>query len=72
MAQLRPAEYDALERAIRDGQRVVIQRRGTEYAVIPRALRLQGGRELIEAAHPSTGDRLLLWVDEIDSVEVLR
>ena len=72
MAQLSPSQYDALERAIADGRRIAVYRRGTEYIVVPMRLRLHGGREEIEATHPTTGDRLKLFVDEVDSFEVVR
>ena len=73
MAQLTSAQYDALERAITDGRRLAVQRRGaSEVVVLPRRLRLVQGRELIEASHPTTGDRLDLYVDEIVGFEVVR
>ncbi|MCZ8204007.1 hypothetical protein [Gemmatimonas sp.] len=66
------AQYDLLERAIIDGSRLTIMRRGTEYVVIPERLRVESGREVIMARHPSTGHRLELIVDEIDSLEAVR
>jgi hypothetical protein len=66
------AEYDILERAIIDGSRLTIMRRGTEYVVIPERLRLENGREIIMARHPSTGHHLELIIDEIDSMETVR
>ncbi len=72
MAQLTHAQYDALERAVRDGRRISVYRRGTEYIVIPRRLGLKGGRELIEARNPTTGDELSLYLDDLDAIEVLR
>lgn len=66
------AQYDLLERAIIDGARLTIMRRGTEYVVIPERLRLDAGREVIMARHPSTGHRLELIIDEIDSIEAVR
>lgn len=71
MAQLSPSEYDALERAILDGRRIVAWRRGTEYVVMPTELRFSGGREAIEARNPTTGDRMTLFVDELDAIEVV-
>jgi predicted DNA-binding transcriptional regulator YafY len=64
-------EYDRIERAVTRGQRLVIQRRGTEYIVIPLRLTSRGGREMIEARNPTTGDRLELFIDELDRVEVV-
>lgn len=66
------AQYDLLERAIIDGTRLMIMRRGTEYVVIPERLRVEGGREVIVARHPSTGHRLELVIDEIDTFEAVQ
>lgn len=70
--QLSTTQYDQLERAITDGTRLMCMRRGTEYLVIPERLRLDGGREVIVARHPSTGHRLELALDELDWLEVVR
>jgi hypothetical protein len=72
MSRLTTKEYDTLERAITRGERLSVQRRGTEYVVIPSRLFLQGGREAIEAVHPTTGDRIVLVLDEIERFEVVR
>ena len=72
MAQFSPSQYDALERAIADRRRIAVYRRGTEYVVVPTRLRLREGREQVEAVHPTTGDRMTLYVDEMDSFEVVK
>jgi hypothetical protein len=65
-------QYDALERAITGGNRIAAYRRGTEYVVVPTRLRVIKGREAVEATHPSTGDEITLYLDEMDSFEVVR
>ena len=72
MAQLTHTQYDALERAVAEGQRIAVYRRGTEYVVVPTQLRMVSGREAIDAIHPTTGDHLRLFIDEVDSIEVVR
>jgi hypothetical protein len=72
MAQLTTQEYDRLERAVIDKRRISVFRRGTEYIVIPTRLHLIEGRERIEAVHPTTGDRIIIYIDEIDSMQVIR
>ncbi|HWG52981.1 MAG TPA: hypothetical protein VN677_06735 [Gemmatimonadaceae bacterium] len=67
--QLTHTQYDALERAITDGRRLVVWRRGTEYVVIPLGLRLVDGHEEITARHPTTGEDIVLRLDEMDSME---
>ena len=65
-------QYDALERAVVDGKRISLYRAGKrEVVVVPRRLRLDKGRELIEATHPTTGDRLDIYIDEIERFEVV-
>lgn len=63
------AEYDRLERAISARSRIAVYRSGREYLVIPERLRLERGREIITTRHPTTGHRLELFVDELESVE---
>jgi hypothetical protein len=65
-------QYDALERAIVDGKRVAVHRSGRrEVVVVPRRLRVTGGREVIESTHPTTGDSLDIEVDEIERLEIV-
>lgn len=72
MGQLTVAQYDALERAIVDAQRITIFRRGTEFIVIPVRLVMRGGQEAILARHPTTGAPLEILLHETDSIEVVR
>ncbi len=65
-------EYDTLEHAITNGTRLALRRRGSEFLVIPERLRMANGREVIHARHPSTGHFFELFVDELDSIEVVR
>jgi hypothetical protein len=69
--QLSHDEYETLERAIIDRRRMAIYRRGTEYIVIPRRLRMEDGRESIDAAHPTTGDSMTFRIDELDSIQMI-
>ncbi|MBA3672015.1 MAG: hypothetical protein H0W68_08355 [Gemmatimonadaceae bacterium] len=71
VTQLTAAQYDALERAIADRKRLSVWRRGTEFMVIVDRLRVTGGREALEAHHPTTGDGLVLYIDELDGIEVV-
>ena len=72
MAQLTHEQYDALERAVVKGMRVAVYRSGRRESVfVPLALKLEDGREVIEARHPSTGFDLTIYLDEIDSFEVV-
>ena len=72
MGQLTVAQYDALEKAIIDGTRIIVHRRGTDFVVVPRRLTVTRGREAIHTRHPTTGSALVLFLDEADSVDVVR
>ncbi|HUQ45569.1 MAG TPA: hypothetical protein VM033_02890 [Gemmatimonadaceae bacterium] len=69
--QLTATQYDALERAIADRRRLSVWRRGSEFIIIVDKLRVTGGREALEAHHPTTGDSLTLYIDELEGIEVL-
>ena len=55
-----------------EGRRLSVYRRGTEYVVIPRRLGITAGREALEAVHPTTGEPMTLYLDELDGIEVVR
>jgi hypothetical protein len=65
-------QYEELERAIFDGRRIAVMRRGTEYVVRAERLRIERGRELLEATHPTTGDAITFHLDDVDSIQVIR
>ena len=71
VTQLTSAQYDALERAIATGRRLSVWRRGNEYIIVVDRLRVSGGREALEAHHPTTGDKLTLFIDELEGIEVI-
>lgn len=72
VTQLNAAQYDALESAIAMGRRLSVWRRGTEFIIVVDRLRVTGGREALEAHHPTTGDKLVLYIDELEGIEVIR
>jgi hypothetical protein len=69
--QLTTRQYNLLERAVTDGLRIAVYRRGSEYVVRPESLGLRAGREAIETVQPATGDRMTIYLDEIDGFEVV-
>jgi hypothetical protein len=71
MLQLTVAQYDALEAAIRDRRRIVVRRRRQDVVVVPDRLVLRNRREAIEARHPTTGELVILWIDEAESIDVV-
>ena len=71
MAQLNHEQYDRLERAVTRGDRIIVNRRGTEFILIPLALVTRAGREVIESQNPTTGDALSIYIDELDSIDLV-
>lgn len=71
MAELTHQQYDALERAVTNSTRIVVYRRGSEYVVVPSRLYLSGGREAVDATHPTTGDPITFFLDEVDRIDVV-
>ena len=63
--------YDQLEHAARNGLRVIVQRRGTEY-VVTAARISQGPRgETFHARLPMTGETMEFLLNEIEWFQVL-
>lgn len=71
MKQLTTRQYDALESAINHGRRISVMRRGTEYVGIPMKLWSEGSREAVSILHPTTGEEITIYLDEIETIEVV-
>jgi hypothetical protein len=69
--QLNHRQYDALESAITHGRRILIRRRGTEYVGVPKKLWTEGHREAVSILHPTTGEEITVYLDEIDRLDVV-
>jgi len=68
---LTPDALDALERAVREGRRVALRRRGTEYVVVAERLVAGDRDELLEARLPMTGELLQFQLRDLESFAVL-
>ena len=62
---------DQLERAVRDGLRVALMRRGTEYIVTALRVTTTDRREALVGRLPMTGEELAFRLDEMDSFQVI-
>ena len=62
---------DQLERAVRDGLRVALTRRGSEYIVTALRVTTQDRREALVGRLPMTGEELVFVLDDVDSFQVL-
>ena len=65
-----PDTMDRLERAIVEGTRIQLTRRGTEFVVVPREIRSSGPVDSLVGL-TSTGDELTFSHPEIDDFVVL-
>jgi hypothetical protein len=66
-----PADLDRLERAIMDGTRVQLYRRGTEHIVVPEDVRARYGRDILRARRVSTGESDEFPLDEVEQFDIL-
>jgi uncharacterized protein with PhoU and TrkA domain len=62
---------DQLERAARDGLRVALSRRGTEYIVVALRVTSIDQHEALVGKLPMTGEDLTFRLEEIDSFQVI-
>jgi uncharacterized protein with PhoU and TrkA domain len=62
---------DQLERAARDGLRVAVTRRGTEYVVTALRLTTVDRRDALVGRLPMTGEEITLRLDDVDSFQVV-
>jgi len=69
--QWTPDRMEQLERAARQGRRVVLRRRGTEYVVVARRLFHEGQRDALIGMVPMTGEELRFVLEELDEFQVL-
>jgi hypothetical protein len=62
---------DQLERAVRDGLRVVLSRRGTEYVVIAVSIKTEGRREALIGRLPMTGEEMAFRLEDLDEFQIV-
>ena len=62
---------DQLERAARDGLRVALSRRGTEYIVVAQRVTSIEQHEALIGWLPMTGEALTFRLNEIESFQVI-
>jgi uncharacterized protein with PhoU and TrkA domain len=66
-----PERLDQLESAVRQGRRVALVRRGTEYIVIAVKMTSTGNRDAFVGRLPMTGEEMTFRLDEIETMQVL-
>jgi hypothetical protein len=66
-----PERLDQLESAARNGRRVALNRRGTEYIVMAVRITTVGNREAFVGRLPMTGEEMTFVLDDIEAMQVL-
>jgi hypothetical protein len=66
-----PDALDRLERAIAEGGRVQLRRKGSDMVLLPDRLRHDYGGEVLHGRHLGTGDRVEVPLDEVEWFGVL-
>jgi hypothetical protein len=62
---------DQLERAVRDGLRVALSRRGSEFIVVATRIVSVRSRDALVGRLPMTGEELTFPLDELDGFAIL-
>lgn len=62
---------DQLERAVRDGRKVAITRRGTEFVVFARRVESLGRTERFVGMLPMTGDEISFELGSVQDFRVI-
>jgi hypothetical protein len=62
---------DQLENAVRNGRRVALMRRGTEYIVVAVRLATESRQEAFIGRLPMTGEELTFVLGDLESFQVL-
>ena len=65
------ARMDQLERAVRDGLRVSLMRRGSEHIIVARRLTTVRSRDAVVGLVPMTGHELTFVLDDLDDFQLL-
>ncbi len=66
-----PERLDQLENAVRNGRRVALSRRGTEYVVIAVRMTSQNNRDAFIGRLPMTGEEMVFILQDLEDLQVL-
>lgn len=66
-----PERLDQLENAVRNGRRVALSRRGTEYIVIALRMGSRNNRDAFVGRLPMTGEEMTFVLDDIEAMQIL-
>ena len=66
-----PEKLDQLERAARDGRRVALFRRGTEYIVTVVRVTTSENRDAVIGRVPMTGEEMTFVLEDLEGMQLL-
>ena len=66
-----PERLDQLESAVRQGRRVALSRRGTEYIVIAVRMTSASNRDAFVGRLPMTGEEMVFVLEDVEAMQVL-
>ncbi len=66
-----PERLDQLESAVRQGRRVALSRRGSEYVVNAVRMTTTGNRDAFVGRLPMTGEEMTFVLEDLDAMLVL-
>lgn len=66
-----PERLDQLENAARNGRRVALARRGSEYVVIAVRMTSVNNRDAFVGRLPMTGEEMTFVLDDVEYMQVL-
>lgn len=66
-----PERMNQLERAVRDGNRIILSRRGSEFVVIAKKMTTVGRHEGVVGRLPATGEELVFLLHELDDFQII-
>lgn len=66
-----PERLDQLENAVRNGRRVALNRRGTEYVVIAVRMASRNNRDALVGRLPMTGEEMVFVLEELEDFQTL-
>jgi hypothetical protein len=66
-----PERLDQLENAVRNGRRVALNRRGTEYIVIAVRMTSRNNRDAFIGRLPMTGEEMVFVLEDLEDFQAL-
>ena len=66
-----PERMNQLERAVGNGKRILLSRRGSEFVVIAKRMTMTDRDEGVVGQLPATGEELVFLLHELDDFQII-